>query len=170
MQWRAPTMILTWILALSHQPDWVTIRACVTLIKKDKEPWYWAKKAEQRTENSFRYEKCDREDPEAERRFLLNIAVEDHTGHQWFTLFDESQVIFQNFTVDELGRLKDTDVARYEEIIDDCMFHDFVFRINIKTDTRSEERRLKCTVHQLQPVDFVAESKYMISEIKKRLS
>lgn len=84
-------------LGMGEKGDFVTIKGAVIYIKHDNDPWYTAcptpncnKKVIETMNGQYSCEKCNKLFPECHRRFILSINMADHTGSNWFSLFNDT--------------------------------------------------------------------------------
>ncbi|CAG2245720.1 RFA1 [Mytilus edulis] len=94
-----------------------------------------------------------------------NLA--DFSDNQWVTCFQESAELVLGKSADELGDLKDSNEAAYDQVFQDAMFKSYIFRLRAKIETYNDESRLKTICMNATPVDWAEQSRRLIEEIEK---
>lgn len=105
-------------------------------------------------------------DEEVVRRYIMNLKVSDHTGSKWMSAFDESGQVICSKNANDMWELKKLDYAMYESVLDDAKFRPFVMRVQVREQEYKGERQIRYTMSRCEPVDYVAESRAIIEEIK----
>ncbi|XP_015076511.1 replication protein A 70 kDa DNA-binding subunit A [Solanum pennellii] len=166
-------------LGRSDKPDWVTVKATITFIKTDTFCYTacplmigdrQCNKKVTRSENSrWQCDRCNQEFEECDYRYLLQAQIQDHTGLTWVTTFQESGEEILGCPAKELYMMKyeEADDTRFSEIIRNCLFTQFLFRLKIKEEFYGDEQRVKITVVKAEKVNHSAESRYLIDLISK---
>lgn len=65
----------------------------------------------------------------------LQINVADHSGSQWLTCFQDTGTEVLGVDAQQLGEMRDSDEAAFDEIFQKVNFRDFMFKIRAKMDT-----------------------------------
>lgn len=65
---------------------------------------------------------------------LSQINVADHSGSQWMTCFQETASEVLGVDSQQLGSMRDTDEAAYDDVFQKANFKDFVFKVRAKMD------------------------------------
>ncbi|TMX05629.1 hypothetical protein EJD97_014014 [Solanum chilense] len=166
-------------LGRSDKPDWLTVKATITFIKTDTFCYTacplmigdrQCNKKVTRSENSrWQCDRCNQEFEECDYRYLLQAQIQDHTGLTWVTTFQESGEEILGCPAKELYMMKyeEADDTRFSEIIRNCLFTQFLFRLKIKEEFYGDEQRVKITVVKAEKVNHSAESRYLIDLISK---
>lgn len=156
------------------QVDYFTAKATVTYVKSDPAPWYTAcpdelYKVTETTEGTWFCEKNNQTYPTCKRRFIMSCVVTDHSGNSWLTAYnDEAEKILNGRTADDLYALQAAgDENAYKEAFSGANFTQLLVRIKVRTDTRDDEQRVRSSIAGMYPLDYQAESRNMISFIKK---
>ncbi|KAG1705844.1 hypothetical protein DVH05_002409 [Phytophthora capsici] len=158
-------------LGFGQKPDYITVKGTVNFIKHDSGVFYQAcpkcqKKVVADVAQNFTCEKCQTSYPNCENRYILSVVLLDHTGSTWTTCFnDQGKVVMGGRTADEIGELRDTNPALFESIFKDALFKQYVCRLRVKAENVQEELRVKASVMNLEPVNFVQESKDLLQAI-----
>lgn len=105
-------------------------------------------------------------DDEVVHRYIMNAKVSDHTGSKWMSIFDESGHVVLGKTANEMMELKENDFAMFESIVEEAKFRPYVMRIQAREQEYKGERSIRYTMSRCEPVDFAAESRLLLDEIK----
>lgn len=82
-------------LGQGEKPDYFTFNGSVTFMKHDTDPWYTScpngdcKKKVTEEMGQWTCQKCNQSYADCVRRFILSASMSDHSGTQWFSIFDE---------------------------------------------------------------------------------
>jgi len=168
----------------NEKPDWVDVKATLMYIKTDR-AWYEActnqrdgrqcnKKVIPMTgdmDGPFTCEKCNAQIDRCQRRYILSAQFSDATGKQWMTIFnDEGEKLMGGKTADDLNMLMESDHQQYKDLFQTVCFQQYKMALRIKVESVQEEMRVKATVRNISPVDYVAESQRLLGEIEKLLA
>lgn len=156
--------------------DYFSIKGTINHIKHDNDPWYTACTTEgcnkKVTENNFsgawRCEKCNKEIPNCNRRYILSLTMSDSTGQSWFSCFnDQAEVILGKSAEELYGYKMSNDEASYEGVFANALFKTFICRVRCKNEMVNDEPRLKSTLLNVSEVNYVSESKQLLDAIHK---
>ncbi|EGZ23584.1 hypothetical protein PHYSODRAFT_556228 [Phytophthora sojae] len=158
-------------LGFGQKPDYITVKGTVNFIKHDTGVFYQAcpkcqKKVVADVAQNYTCEKCQTSYSNCENRYILSVVMLDHTGSTWTTCFnDQGKVVMNGRTADEIGELRDTNPTLYESTFKEALFKQYVCRLRVKAENVQEELRVKAGVVNLEPVNFVQESKDLLQAI-----
>ena len=109
---------------------------------------------------------------EVMRRYILSLTLNDSTGVQWFSAFDDVGCKLLGMTADELHKIKEMDGGdvEFEKVFAKANFQDVIVKAKAKHETYNDETRLKCTVQELRPVDYKDESTRLLGDIQAMLA
>lgn len=149
-------------------------RAYVSFMKKDRELSYPSdpetkkKLTEAGAPGMWHSESTGREytDDQIQHRYICSMKVSDYSDAKWLTAFDEAGLIVLGRPAGEMRTLRANDPDMYESILDDCLFRPFVIKVQARQDEWNGESRIKYVMQRVEPVDFIAESHALLSEIK----
>jgi replication factor A1 len=167
------------------KPDWLSFKATITFVKKDKEggAWYPACansgepcknrfKVTQTTDGQWYCDKCQGTYQNCIRRWIFSGVVEDGTSSTWVSFFNEqAETLFASATADEVynktysGEGHDQDA--YDSYFARASFTEYIFKCKVKQEMVNEESRVKTSVYSLHPVDYLKESKDLLAAIEK---
>lgn len=115
----------------------------------------------------YRCEKCNKDFPNFKYRLLLSANLADFGDNQWVTCFQETAEVLLGHKAEELGQLRETDEAEFDEVFQKANFTTHIFRNRVKLETYNDESRVKVTVMEVLPVDHREYSKRLLSNIHK---
>jgi replication factor A1 len=90
----------------------------------------------------WRCERCDKNHPNPEYRYILSVNVSDHTGQMWVSCFDETGRMIMGKSADELMELKETDDKRVSDIFSEANCRTWNWKCKAKMDSFQEQQRL----------------------------
>ncbi|XP_077238134.1 replication protein A 70 kDa DNA-binding subunit E-like [Tasmannia lanceolata] len=164
-------------LGRSAKPDWITVKATVSFIKTENFCYTACplmvgdrqcnKKVNNNGDGTWICERCDQSFPECDYRYLLQFQIQDHTGFTAVTAFQESGEEIMGISAKDLYLLKyeEQDDGKFEEIIRGVLFTQYLFKLKVKEETFNDEQQVKLTVVKAEKVNFLSESKYLLSLI-----
>ena len=160
-------------LGFGEKPDYLDVKATLTYIKSDPDPWYKSctspecKRKVTEQMNSYYCEKCQKEMPECAYRYILSLSATDHSGSVYFSCFDDHANVLLGKTAEELHSFKSSDMqARYDATFQEANFGTHIFRLRVKAEQVNDEQRVKNTVMNVRPVNLAQESRDLIAAIK----
>ncbi|KAK7925747.1 hypothetical protein WMY93_008057 [Mugilogobius chulae] len=115
----------------------------------------------------WRCEKCDRDYPDFQYRLLLSANLADFGDNQWVTCFQETAEVLLGHSAQRLGQLRDTDEEAFNEVFQKASFKTHIFKNRVKLETYNDETRVKVTVLEVLPVDYIEYSRRLIRNIHK---
>lgn len=167
------------------KPDWLSFKATITFIKKDKEggAWYPACansgepcknrfKVTQTVDGQWYCDKCQGTYENCIRRWIFSGVLEDGSSSTWVSFFNEqAEALFAGATADDVynrtyaGDGHDQDA--YDSYFARAQFSECIFKCKVKNEMVNEESRVKTSVYSLHPVDYLKESKDLLAAIEK---
>lgn len=149
------------------------MRGYITFMNKDKELSYPSdpdtkkKCVESGAPGIWRCESTGRDftDDEIVHRYICNFRVMDYSGSQWMSAFDEAGQSILRRSAGEMRSLRESDRALFDSIIDDCFFRTIAMKVTVKEQEYQGERKIRYTISRCEYVDFVSESRALLSEI-----
>jgi replication factor A1 len=157
-----------------QEPDYFTIKGTVTFVRKTDGMIYKAcaasacnKKVIEESDTDYRCEKCNQSYPNFKYRAMCSVSVLDSTGQVWISNFADTAEKILGATSQELGELKDQDDELFKKKLEKAYFKKYVFKCRGKADTYNDETRPKINAMDVQLVDPVSESNFLIGEINK---
>lgn len=168
-------------LGYNEKPDWLTFKVTITFLKKEKTgdegAWYTAcansedpcknmYKATQTSDGNWHCDKCQQTHETCVRRFIFSGTVADDTCTSWVSVFNEqAEVLFDGAKADALyARLSEGDGRDlYDSTFTKASYTDWIMKCKVKQEMVGDEQRIKTSVVSLSPVDYVAESRNLLS-------
>ena len=135
-------------LGMSEQPDFFTLKATVVFIKKENFAYPACltegcnKKVVEIDPGQWRCERCDKNHPQPNWRYILSVSVNDYTGQLWLSGFDDTGRLLIGVDANELTRLRDEgEEAKFTETFNDANCKTMIFRVKAKMDTFQDQQR-----------------------------
>ena len=116
--------------------------------------------------NGFYCERCAMHCAEPDYRYMMSIQVADHTGGNWMSVFnDEGKALLgcEAKELEEMRRSGDTDGVNAK--VQSALYKEHVFKVLVREEMYQDEVKQKVTVRAVTPVDFVAETQYMLDQL-----
>ncbi|GAB2209289.1 hypothetical protein Droror1_Dr00026499 [Drosera rotundifolia] len=153
------------------KPASFSLKAYISLIKPDQAMWYRAcktcnKKVTDGIGSGYWCEACQKNDVESSLRYIMVVKVSDASGEAWFSTFNEQAEKIVGCSADEL----DAQIGKENPFalkLKEATWVPHHFRISVVQQEYMNEKRQRITVRAVAPVDFVAESRFLLDEIAK---
>ena len=124
-------------LGMGEKPDYASIKGTVNYIKHDTDCWYTACPTEgcnkKVSESMGRWscEKCMKDFPSCNRRFILSMTMADPSGSFWFTAFNDTAQTMLGKSAEELHEMKSAgDEAGYEAVFKQSLFKSYIVKVS----------------------------------------
>ncbi|KAK9198750.1 hypothetical protein WN944_013936 [Citrus x changshan-huyou] len=160
-----------------EKPVFFSIKAYISLIKPDQAMWYRAcktcnKKVTDALGSGYWCEGCQKNDEECSLRYIMVARVCDGSGEAWISIFNEEAERIIGCSADELNELKSQlgDDNSYQMKLKEVTWVPHLLRVSVAQQEYNNEKRQRVTVRAVAPVDFAAESKFLLEEISKKVS
>lgn len=166
-------------LGRSDKPDWITIKATVSFIKTDNFCYTACplmigdrqcnKKVTKSGNSRWLCDRCNQEFDDCDYRYLLQVQVQDHTTVTWVTAFQDAGEEILGCSAKELYMLKNEgqDDLGFLDVIKNCLFTEFLFKLKIKEEIYGDEQKLKVTVVKAEKLNFPEESRFLFDQISR---
>ncbi|RMZ82097.1 hypothetical protein DV737_g2151, partial [Chaetothyriales sp. CBS 132003] len=178
-------------LGMSENADWFSVKASIQHIKQNTFCYPSCltegcnKKVNEVYPGQWRCERCDKNHPKPEYRYILSVNVSDHTGQLWLSCFDDTGRQLIGMTADKLMEIKETNEKKLADIFSDANCRTWNFKCKAKMDVFQEEQRqvlslspvksshadefdrVRYQVQAASPLNFVAESEKLVALIKQ---
>lgn len=134
-------------LGMSENTDYFTTRATIIYIKQDNFAYPAClsadcnKKVIQIDDGQWRCEKCDRNHPKPEYRYIMSVNASDHTGQLWLSCFDDVGRMVMGMSADQLMELKENDDKAASDVFQDANCKTWVFKCRAKMDNFQDQQR-----------------------------
>ncbi|GKV35512.1 hypothetical protein SLEP1_g43770 [Rubroshorea leprosula] len=155
------------------KPSFFSVRVYVSLIRNDQGMWYRAcktcnKKVTEAVGSGYWCEGCQKNDDRCNLRYIMVLKVSDSSGDAWVSAFNEEAEKIIGSPADELDKLKSEEgTMNYQEKLKEATWIPHLFMVSVTQNEYNNEKRQRITVRAVAPIDFAAESKIMLEEIKK---
>ncbi|XP_038878718.1 replication protein A 70 kDa DNA-binding subunit B-like [Benincasa hispida] len=157
-----------------EKPMFFSIRAYVSFIKPDQTMWYRAcktckKKVTEAIGSGYWCDNCQKNDEECSLKYIMVVRVSDASGEAWFSTFNEEAERIIGCSADELDQLKSQvgEENSYQLKLKQATWVPHLFRVSVSQNEYNNEKRQRITVRSVAPVDFAAESRFLLEEIAK---
>lgn len=117
--------------------DYFSFKATVNYIKHDNnDPWYTAcptcnKKVVDIGGGSFRCEKCNKEYPECNYRYIMSLTLADWSGSQWVSAFDDVGELIMGASAKDMHLQKmDGGEEAVERVYKNALFKTYCMRVS----------------------------------------
>jgi len=160
-------------MGMGDKADYFTTSGTVLYAKKDS-AMYMAcpgencnKKVIDQNDGTYRCEKCAKNYENFKWRMILNINLADYADSAWATCFQETAEIILGIKADDLGELKNSNNTAFDEVFANCVFKEFNFKLRAKMETYNDENRVKVSVVNVDPIDYVTNGRRLLQKIKQ---
>lgn len=119
------------------------------------------------TGDAWHCEKCEKSWEKPEYRYIISMAVSDHTGQAWLQGFHDVGLAVFNMSADELMEIKTNDPAKYPAILAKSSYSTFNFACRAKLDTYQDQSRVRYGISRILPLNYREEAAYLRDIIKK---
>jgi replication factor A1 len=153
--------------------EYSLISATVIFVKEDS-LWYDScpgegcnKKVVLEENGMYRCERCNKSYDKCNTRYMLTLHVGDFTGQIWITLFDDTSASVLGLPAEELKKLGGENSSQLQSTIKKLYQKELYLKIRSREDTYNNEVKMRYNVLNLNAVDYLKESKGLISLIDK---
>ncbi|KAG1461501.1 hypothetical protein G6F46_002012 [Rhizopus delemar] len=159
-------------LGSGNRNDFFMFKGTVAYIKQENVAYAGCpecKKKLLQEENGWRCEKCQKTFGSPDWKYILTMGINDSTSQIFFNTFDETGKIIMGMSATELMELKDRDTAAYQRACNKALFKSYNFKARARSETYNDQSRIKYTIWEASPIDFIKESHELVSSIEKLL-
>ncbi|KAI7985352.1 Replication protein A 70 kDa DNA-binding subunit B [Camellia lanceoleosa] len=156
------------------KPVFFSMRAYISFIKPDQTMWYRAcktcnKKVTEAIGSGYWCEGCQKNDEECSLRYIMVVKVSDASGEAWLSVFNEQAEKIIGCSADELDILKSQEGEGnpFQLKLKSATWVPHLFRVSVTPHEYMNEKRQRITARAVAPVDFAAESRFLLEEISK---
>ncbi|KAK2762830.1 Replication factor A protein 1 [Arachnomyces sp. PD_36] len=159
-------------LGMSETPDFFSLKATVVYIKQENVTYAAClspdcnKKVTEVDPGQWRCERCDKNHPKPEYRYIISINVSDHTGQTWLSCFDDAGRVLMGITADQLMELRENDEKAATKIFQEANCKTWNFRCKAKMDTFQDQQRVRYQISSANPINYSSESSRLADLIK----
>jgi len=149
-------------LGTSDKADYFSCRATIMHIKGDNIsypacPTENCNKKVVEIGDQWRCERCDRSFDRPEHRYIMSMAVADHTAQAWLQGFNDVGLAVFGMSANELVDIKERDETAYNVILHKSNCATFNFACRAKQDTFNDQTRIRYGISRIMPLDYVSE-------------
>ncbi|KAI9466060.1 replication factor-a protein [Lactarius psammicola] len=148
-------------LGMSDKPDFFSTRATIMHIKTDN-LIYPACPYATSHDGGWRCEKCDRSYEKPEYRYIISMAVGDHTGQMWLSGFNEIGNTLFGMTGNELHDIRVQDEAKVNHIVHGATCNAYSFVCRASQQSFNDQNRVRYGIQRMQPLDYLAEMRNLV--------
>ncbi|XP_010258039.1 PREDICTED: replication protein A 70 kDa DNA-binding subunit B-like [Nelumbo nucifera] len=157
-----------------NKPAFFSIKAYVSFVKPDQPMWYRAcktcnKKVTEAIGSGYWCEGCQKNDEECSLRYIMVMKVSDPSGEAWLSVFNEQAEKIIGCSADELDGMKSQigEGNTYQLKLKEATWVPYLFRVSVTLNEYMNEKKQRITVKYHAPLDFAAESRFLLEEISK---
>ena len=131
----------------SEKADFFSLKASTQYIKQDNFCYPACssegcnKKVVEIDPGQWRCERCDKNHPKPQYRYIMSVNVSDHTGQIWLSCFDESARVIMGISADELMEIKEVDEAKFSSYFTDANCRIWNWKVKAKMDSFQDQQR-----------------------------
>ncbi|XP_030940799.1 replication protein A 70 kDa DNA-binding subunit B [Quercus lobata] len=157
-----------------EKPVFFSIRGYISFIKPDQAMWYRAcktcnRKVTEALGSGYWCESCQKNDEECNLRYIMVVKISDASGEVFLSIFNEEAEKIVGCSAEELDKLKSEEGEEnpYQLKLKQATWNSHLFRVSVSQNEYNNEKKQRITVRAVAPVDFAAESRFLLEEISK---
>ncbi|KAH7851810.1 hypothetical protein Vadar_016752 [Vaccinium darrowii] len=156
-----------------EKPVFFSIKGYISLIKPDQTMWYRAcktcnKKVTEAIGAGYWCEGCQKNDDQCSLRYIMVVKVADASGEAWVSVFNEQAEKIIGCSADELDILKSQEEGNdFQLKLKTATWVPHLFRVSVQLQEYMSEKRQRITARTVTPIDFAAESRFLLEDISK---
>ncbi|KAH9004999.1 replication factor-a protein [Lactarius hatsudake] len=152
-------------LGMSDKADFFSTRATIMHIKTDNLVYPACPTCNKKTTEShdgWRCEKCDRSYEKPEYRYIISMAVGDHTGQMWLSGFNDVGNILFGMTGNEFQDIRTQDEAKVNHIVHSATCNSYNFVCKASQQSFNDQNRVRYGIQRVQPLDYLSEMRNLV--------
>ncbi|XP_050376905.1 replication protein A 70 kDa DNA-binding subunit B [Argentina anserina] len=154
------------------KPVFFSVKACISSIKPDQTLWYRAckecnKKVTEGVEGGYWCEGCQKNAEECKLRYILLARAMDAISDVYLSMFNNEAEKIIGCSADELDKLRSEEDNEYQLKLKQATWVPHLFRVSVTQNEYNSEKRQRVTARAVAPLDFAAESNFLLEEISK---
>ncbi|XP_021761491.1 replication protein A 70 kDa DNA-binding subunit B-like [Chenopodium quinoa] len=156
------------------KPVFFSLKAYISVIRPDQAMWYRAcktcnKKVTEAIGSGYWCEGCQKNEEECNLRYVMVAKISDASGETWVSTFNEQAEIIIGCPADELEKLKSQEGEDnlFQTKLKEAAWEPQTFRVSVAQTEYNNEKRQRVTLRAVAPLDYVAETSYLLGEITK---
>jgi len=161
-------------LGLGDKPDYVSVKAMTTVIKKDTAVYMMCpeercgKKVVDENNGTYRCEKCNKTYSNFKWAYMVAAEISDATGSQWINVFRNEAEALLGITADEFGNHRmNQNESIIEDVIRKAMNRERLFKLRAKAEQYNDERKIRFTCVSVADIDWSSHGRRLLDEIKQ---
>ncbi|PWA96587.1 replication factor-A protein [Artemisia annua] len=153
------------------KPVFFNTRACMSMIRAEQNMSYRAcktcnKKVTESMDSGYWCDTCQKNESDCSLRYILSAKFSDVSGAAWFSVFSDDAEKIIGCSADDLDKMKSQDdSSEYQTQLKKASWVPHLFRVMVQPREYNNEKKQRITVKAVTPVDFAAESKFLLEEI-----
>ncbi|KAF6165037.1 hypothetical protein GIB67_000621 [Kingdonia uniflora] len=149
-----------------------SVKAIISFIKSDQTMWFRAcktcsKKVTETIGSGYWCESCQKDDADSSLRYVMAMKIFDPSGEAWVSVFNEQATSIMGCSADELEKMKSQDPDSFHLKLKEATWTPYLLRVGVTQNEYMNQKRQRISVKIIAPIDFVAESKFLLEEISK---
>eukprot|EP01105_Mastigella_eilhardi_P000284 TRINITY_DN1038_c0_g3_i1.p1 TRINITY_DN1038_c0_g3~~TRINITY_DN1038_c0_g3_i1.p1 ORF type:complete len:685 (+),score=222.62 TRINITY_DN1038_c0_g3_i1:234-2057(+) len=165
---------------LSQSPEsreFYQVTGTVTLFRRDNNKFFYMacpntnsgkecnRKVTDNGDGMFHCAACGRDFDHYNARYIMNITASDHTGSMYLSCFNESGRQLLNMDCRKLLEIKGQSESQFDAVFTERSFRKYTFKVRGQAEEYNQETRIKFSVLNATPLDWVAESRKLLQQI-----
>ncbi|KAI8800927.1 hypothetical protein BJ742DRAFT_49410 [Cladochytrium replicatum] len=159
-------------LGFGDKADYFTTRASVAYVKTDSVAYPAChtegcnkKVSEDTMGGGWRCEKCQKDFPVPNYRYIISASIADHTGQMWVQVFNDQAEVILGCSANDLMQIRESNKARADVIMSELLFQEFTFRVRAKMETYQDESKIRYSVMGCTPLQFPEANEQLLDMI-----
>ncbi|KAL2961164.1 hypothetical protein AAZX31_17G076300 [Glycine max] len=156
------------------KPAFFSLRGHISFIKPDQAMWYRAcktcnKKVTESVGSGYLCDGCQKSDEQCSLRYIMVAKVSDASAETYISAFNQEAEKIIGCSADDLDNLKsqEGEVNPYQMTLKEATWAQHLFRVSVTPNEYNGEKRQRITVRAVVPVDFAAESRFLLEDLSK---
>ena len=159
-------------LGAKDKPDVFSLRCTVAFFRNDDGKWQYPSNPENKRKvvqqgDAWVDESTGKTLDACQRRYVLSLQVMDATGSAWCTAFDDTAAQLLRRSADDLWELSESDPPAAAAAWKAALFRACVLKVRAKAERYNDETRVKCSLLSCEPVNFKAEGRQLLEQIRR---
>ncbi|KAH9018107.1 replication factor-a protein [Lactarius pseudohatsudake] len=154
-------------LGMSDKADFFSTRATIMHIKTNNLvypacPTSQCSKKMTEIHDGWRCEKCGCSYEKPEYRYIVSMAVGDHTGQMWLSGFNDVGNTLFGMTGNEFQDIRTQDEAKVNHIIHSATCNSYNFVCRAFQQSFNDQNRVRYNIQRMQPLDYLSEMRSLV--------
>ncbi|CAM4870960.1 unnamed protein product [Rotaria socialis] len=168
------SQVITEGIGLGDKPDYVSVKAVITIIKKDTAVYMMcpegkcSKKVVDENNGTYRCEKCNKTYNSFKWAYMISAEISDTASAQWITIFRNEAETLLGVSAEEFGNHKlNQSESIVDEIISKAMNRELIFKLRAKAEQYNDERKIRFTCVSITEMDWPSHGRRLLNEINQ---